>query len=83
MVDPLLSTSSTMQSYHHLISGSVEIPLATTAGNSSSIGKEPVPDIIWMSATSSEVSDAEQGIPLYTNVLQGYNTVVAVCCTIE
>ena len=42
-VDPILSTSSAVQTYHHLISGSVEIPLPLLAGNSSSIGKVPVP----------------------------------------
>ena len=83
MVDPLLSTSSTFQTYHHLTSGSVEIPLAITAGNSSSIGKEPVSDIKWRLTTSSEVSHAEQATSIITNVLQGHNTVVLVCCTIE
>ena len=42
-VDPILSTSSTVQTYHHLISVSVEISIAVTAENSSSIEKEPVP----------------------------------------
>ena len=41
-VDPFHSTSSAGQMYHHLTSGSVEIPLITWTGNSSSIGKEPV-----------------------------------------
>ena len=88
-VDPILSTSSAVQTYHHLISGSVEIPLLTTAGNSSSIGKEPVPiaspifsNIRWTRfATSSLVSYTVQGI--IPNVLQGHTTVVLVCCTIE
>ena len=90
-VDPIHSTSSTMQKYHHRLSVSVEIPLCcidTLAGNSSCIGKEPVPYgrpvFTSMSlATSSEVSHTEQGIPLYTNVLQGHDTVVQICCTIE
>ena len=42
-VDPFHSTSFAMQKYHHLTSGSVDIPLATWTGNSSSIRKEPVP----------------------------------------
>ena len=84
-VDPIHSTSSTMQSYHHLTSDSVEIPLNTSAGNSRSIRKEPVPygkpcTSIRRSATSSEVSPAEQGsIIVITNVLQGHITVVLVC----
>ena len=41
-VDPSHSTSSAVHKYHTLISGSVEIPLLTTAGNFSSIGKVPV-----------------------------------------
>ena len=52
-VDPFLSSSSALQKYHTLISGSVEIPLVTSAGNSSSIGEEPVPRSIRRSATSS------------------------------
>ena len=37
-----------------------------------------------MSATSSQVSSAEQGsIIRFTNVLQGHETVVLVCCTIQ
>ena len=85
-VEPFLSTSSAKQNYHHLTSGSVEIPLGTWTGNSSSIGKEPVPygrthfTSIRRSATSSLESDAEQGIiSTFTNVLQGHNTVVLVC----
>ena len=35
------------------------------------------------SATSSQVSQAKQGSILFTNVLQGHNTVVLVCCTIQ
>ena len=87
-VDPLLSTSSTAQTYHHLTSGSIEIPLCITAENSSSIGKEPVLGRyvftgIRRSATSSLVSFAEQGIMSFTNVLQSHITVVLVHCTIE
>ena len=82
-VDPILSTLSAVQTYHHLISGSVEIWLLTLAENSSSIGKVPVPfgrliliSIRW-SATSSLVSYTEKGIVIsFTNVLQGYTTVV-------
>ena len=89
VVDSILSILSAVQTYHHLISGSVEIPLVTTAGNSSSIGKEPVPivspifsNIRWF-ATSSLVSYTVQGIIPFTNVLQGHTTVVLVCSTIE
>ena len=89
-VDPILSTSFAVQTYHHLTSGSVEIWLLTIAGNSSSIGQEPVPfgrpihTIIRWSATSSLVSYTEKGIVIsFTNVLQGYTTVVLVYCTIE
>ena len=85
-VDSILSTLFAVQTYHHLTSGSV---LVTIAGNSSSIGKEPVPivspiytNIRWF-ATSSLVSYTVQGIILFTNVLQGYTTVVLVCSTIE
>ena len=44
-VDPFLSTSSPVQRYYHMTSGSVEIPLNLIiyTGNSSSIGEEPVP----------------------------------------
>ena len=85
VVDPLLSTSSTLQSYLHLTSGYVEISLITSAGNCSSTGKVPVsfgrPIItsIRRPATSSEVSHTEQGIITFTNVLQGHTTVVLVC----
>ena len=88
-VDPILSTSYTMQNYLHLTSGSVEIPRGTTAANYRSIGKEPVPygrpivTSIKRSATSSQVSHTEQAIIPCTNVLQGHTTVVLVCCTIE
>ena len=43
VVDPILSTSSAVHAYHHLTSGSVEIPLCFITMNSSSIGKEPAP----------------------------------------
>ena len=80
-VDPLLSTSSAVQTYHHLTSGSVEIPLLNTAKNSSFIGEEPVRFASLV--TSSLVTYAVQGIITFTNVLQEHNTVVVVCCTIE
>ena len=67
-------------------SGSVEIPLGTRTGNSSSIGEEPVPygiPTIRRSTTSSLVSYAEQGIMTFTNVLQDHDTVVLVCCISE
>ena len=65
---------------HHLTSGSVEIPLPTCTGNSSSIGEEPVP----YSRLSTTSSYAEQGIIItFTNNLQHHDTVVVVCCTIE
>ena len=89
MVDAILSTFFAVQSYNHLLSGSVEIPLVTIAGNSSSIGKEPVPiarpifTSIRLVATSSLVSYTEQGIISFTNVFKGHTTVVLVCCTIE
>ena len=90
MVDPIHPTSNTVHKDRHLISGSVEIPLVRNAGNSSSIGKEPVPigrpifTSIRRSATRSEFSYAEQGIFItFTNVLQGHETVVLVCCAIE
>ena len=83
-VDPILSTSSAVQTYCHLLSSSVEIQRLTTAGNSSSIGKVPVSfgRPIWF-ATSSLVSYTVKSIISFTNVLQGHTTVVLVCCTIE
>ena len=81
-IDPILSTSSAVQTYHHLFSGSVEIPLLTTAGNSSSIGKEPV-RVARLFATSSLVSYTVKSIISFPNVLQGHTTVVLVCSTIE
>ena len=86
MVDPIHSTSPAIQTYHHFSSVSVEIPLVTTAGNYSSIGKEPVSQgkpipSIRKYATSIKVSFAEQGgiNNTITNVLQGHKTVVVVC----
>ena len=49
-VDPFCSTSSAVQIYHHLTSGSVEIPLVNWGRNSGPIGEEPVPynhSIVW------------------------------------
>ena len=85
MVDSFLSTSPPLQTYHTLTSGSVNVP-AITDRNSSSIGEEPVPYGSWpngKSATSSLVSQAEQGIITFTNIFQGHNTVVLVCYAIE
>ena len=89
-VDPILSTSPPLQTYHTLTSWSDEVPWVTRTGNSSSIGEEPVsygksPSGISIrrSATSSLVSQAEQGIITFTNVLQGHKTVVLVCYTSE
>ena len=63
----------------------VKVPLCTTARNSSSIGEEPVPygASIRRSATSSLVSQAEQSIITFTNILQVHKTVVLVCSTSE
>ena len=41
-VNSICSTSPSMQKYAHLTSGSVEVPLVSTARNSSSIREEPV-----------------------------------------
>ena len=43
VVDPLLSTSSAVHTYHRLISGSVDFRIVMSAENSSSIRKVPVP----------------------------------------
>ena len=84
VVDPIHSTSSTVQTYHHAISGSVKIPLATRVRNSSSVGKEPVPSSMRSVATSSQFSCAEQGILImFTNVFKSHDTVVVVYCTSE
>ena len=82
-VGSLLSTSSALQAYHHVTSGSVKVPVDTTARNSSSIGEEPVPSatpptIIRILATIIVVSYAEQGMITFTDVLQDYMTVVLV-----
>ena len=58
VVDPFHSTSSAVHTYHHLISGSVEVPLVPWSRNPSFIGKEPVSQgrpisIRWSAATSS------------------------------
>ena len=87
-VDSFLSTSPPLQTHYTLTSGSVEVPLDTTARNSSSIGEEPVPSGSWSngirrSATSSLVSYTDQGIITFTNVLQGHKAVVLVCYTSE
>ena len=81
-VDPFHSTSSTVQKYHTLTSGSVEIQKVNYTRNSSSIWKEPAPDGIRISATIKG-SFAEQGMIPFTNVLHSHETVVLVCCTIE
>ena len=83
VVNSILSTSLPVQKYHHMTSGSVEVPFASTARNSSSIGEEPIPKG-RLFATSRVLSHAEQGsITTFTNVFQGHKTVVPVCCTIE
>ena len=89
-VDSLRSTSSAVQAYHHVTSGSVKVPVASSARNSSSIGEKPVPystshiiSIIRM-ATRRLVSHAEQAIIIsFTNVLQDHKTVVPVRCISE
>ena len=85
-VGSLLSTSSALQAYYHVTSCSVKVPVVTTARNSSSIGKEPVPfgnppTSIRISATIMVVSYAEQGMITFTDVLQDHMTVVLVCFT--
>ena len=82
-IDPFLSTSVVVHSYLPLSNlwfcWNPKAMLYFELGNlASSIGEEPVPSI-RRSATSSLVSFAEQGIITFTNVLQGYNTVVLVC----
>ena len=96
-VDPFHSTFSAVHIHHHVTSGYVDVCLLVwwcinnhpgSTGNSSSIGKVPVSQC-WHSpskitcATSTLVCSAEQGIIIFTNVLQGHTTVVLVCCTIE
>ena len=88
-VDSRYSNLSSVQMYHYLISGSVEVQTVTTAINSGSIGKIPVSSVI-INCTSVKIlttnrllNHAEQGITTFTNVLQGHETVVLVCCTVE
>ena len=73
-----------------MTSGSVEVPLEITAGNSSSIGKEPVTQgllakgtSVRTSTTRSIVSHAAQGVITFTNVFSSHETVVIECCTFE
>ena len=87
-VGSLLSTSSALQSYHHVTSVSVKVPPVTTARNSSSIGEVPVPSgtpptSIRILATIMVVSYAEQGMTTFTDVLQKHKTVVLVGFTFE
>ena len=86
-VKSFLSTSSPVQSYHHMTSCSVDVPLISTARNSSSIGEEPVPSDtphgMRRSATISFINQAEQSSIAFTDVLQDHKTVVLVYCTIE
>ena len=91
-VDPFHSTSSVVQTYHHMMCIHVEITKSTTigiSGNFRSIGKKPVPYdgpifiLIILSTTSNWVCNTEQGIIIFINVLQGHETVVLVFCTIE
>ena len=84
-VDSIHSTFLVVQTYYHVTSCSVDVPLVTR--NSSSIGEKPVPhrDLyftsIRMPATITQVSHTQQGIITFTNALQGHMTVVLVCCT--
>ena len=77
-VDSSHSTSPPVKNYCTPTSSPVEDPLGTTARNSSSIGEVPVPYgrphgiNIRRSAASILVSQTEQGIITFTNVLQGY-----------
>ena len=88
-VDSIRTTSPPVQKYHHMTSGSVEVPLLTTTRNSTSIREVPVPysrsisTSIRMSATSSLISHTDQRIFTFTNVLQGHKTVVLVYSTFE
>ena len=85
-VDSFHSTSSAVHNYHHLTSASVEIPLPTCTGNTSSIGEVPASygaTSKRRSTTSSLVSYAEQSITTITNILQPHDTVVLVCCISE
>ena len=97
-IDPIHSSSPPVHAYHTRTSVSVEVPnyklpLYITCsnnrvGNSSTIRVVPVAqdNCTWRlgaSTTCCIVSDTEQGIIMFTNILQGHNTVVLVCCTIE
>ena len=83
-VDSILTpTASSVQIYHHMISCPVEVPFAIIARNPSSIGGVPVSQVRPTLATIMIVSQAEQGIITFTNILQAHKTVVLVCCTIE
>ena len=90
VVNSILSTSPPLQKYHHMTSGSVEVPLDTTAGNSSSIGKVPVAQgsllkriSVRTSTARSIVSHAAQGIITCTNVFSSHETVVIEYHTFE
>ena len=82
-VDPILSNSSAVHTYHRLTSICVEIQLSIVVSHSTSIGKQPFPTTLRRSATSSEISYTTQSSIIFTNVLQGHDTVVLVYCTIE
>ena len=91
-VDSIHSMPPAMQIHYHPTSCSVKVPLGTAARNPSSIWEVPVfnsrPSYIngisiRSSATTRLVSQAEQGIITFTNLLQGHETVVLVCCTSE
>ena len=83
VVNSIHQSSLPVQKYHHMTSGSVEVPLATTAGNSSSIGKEPVTQGLLpkgfserTSTARSIVSHAAQGIITFTNLFSSHKAVV-------
>ena len=84
-VNSIHSTSPPLQKYRHITSGSVEAPVATTARNSSSIRKVPVPygTRIRRSATNRFVSQAEQGSTTFTNMVQEYKTMVCGYSTVQ
>ena len=89
VVDSVHSTSPPDHTYHTRTSVSVEVPLLTTVRNSSTIGVVPVTQdtFTWRLSTWTAcciVSLTEQGSAItFTNVLQGYKTVVLVSCTSE
>ena len=88
-IDPIHSTSYALHKYHHLTSGSVEVPVCpfTMSINPGFVGEKPIPHVrahftsVRTSAASSLVGYAEQGIITFTNVLQGHKTVVLVYFT--